>query len=131
MPAMMPGMVDGIDGWAGRLSGPLPGDPAPESRFFRLDGDMADAEVVPRWERSLTKAVVPCWVPLIKRGPRAVVSLSGGSNPNGDGTHRIQQRQILGGDHHVRGHGGRPRLRQRDSRSKLCGRQSWVGAMHE
>ena len=38
-----------------------------------------------RFCRSFTNALTPCWVPLTKSGPRAVVSLSGGKNPNGVG----------------------------------------------
>src|ERR1700758_4132199 len=79
MPETMLLIVDGADVGASD-------DAAPESRPFRLDGDMADADVDPRWDRSPTKAPIPCPAPLTKRGPSAVVSLSGGKNPNGVGT---------------------------------------------
>src|ERR1700741_2642796 len=54
-------------------------------RFIRLgseDGDAAStSDDTGRLCRSLTNALMPCWVPLARRGPRAMVALSGGRNP--------------------------------------------------
>src|ERR1700752_3925003 len=85
MPEIMPVSVDGIDAGAARAKAP-PVDPAPGSRLVRLDSDKAGSDVGTSADRSLAKAAIPCWVPLIKSGPRAVVALSGGRNPNGVGT---------------------------------------------
>src|ERR1700756_3063168 len=85
MPEMMPVNVDGIDAGAARAKAP-PVDPAPGSRLVRLDSDRAGSDVGTRADRSPTKAAIPCWVPLIKSGPSAIVALSGGNNPNGVGT---------------------------------------------
>src|SRR5438270_7897201 len=78
-------MMSLIDGIVGSASGAPPLDPVPESRLVRLDNDRlgSDAGIA---ARSPTKALTPCWVPLTKSGPRAVVALSGGRNPNGVGT---------------------------------------------
>src|SRR6516165_7198221 len=91
----------------------------------------------PSAERSPIAAPIPRWTPLTKAGPRAAVSLSGGRNPNGvvtlagpvdqvrervpdvgDKPHRIQQRQLLGGDHVVGGGSGSLR-RQHNRRIDL------------
>src|SRR6516164_5472791 len=45
-----------------------------------------DSADVPSVMKSPAAATIPCWVPLIIRGPSAVVALSGGNSPNGVGT---------------------------------------------
>ena len=62
-----------------------PDDKPPVSALVRLDSDRAGSDVG-TLDKSLAKAANPCWVPLIKSGPRAVVALSGGKNPNAVGT---------------------------------------------
>src|SRR3974377_603139 len=76
--------------WGTVAPGSLAAVDIADQRFIGLassvDGDAADAiDDNGRFRRSLTNALTPCWGPLTKRGPRAVVALSGGRNPIGVG----------------------------------------------
>src|SRR6516225_3644179 len=73
MPEMMPVMVDGIEVGADKVGAGPPDDPVPGSRLVRLDSDRVGSDGGVRADRSPRKAPIPCCVPLIRSGPRAVV----------------------------------------------------------
>ena len=79
----MPSIVDATDVAVGRANVLGTVDRADVNACDMPDSDRLGRDGSPSAWKALTAVAIPCWVPLTRSGPRAVVAPSGGKNPNG------------------------------------------------
>ena len=75
--------MDAADVAVGRANVLGAEDRADVNAFDMPDSDRLGSDASPSAWNALAAAAIPCWVPLTRSGPRAVVALRGDKNPNG------------------------------------------------